>query len=118
MEKDVLNHVNMKEEIQLLNIERCIICQKEKTYRLTSAAGGREKIIKAAEVHKDDVSDRLCSPGLDKDFLYHVDDDCYERYTMAKSLKSVKRKNENENIQKNADENKEEEMEADRKKTR
>ena len=62
--------------------------------------------------------DRRHSRGLDKDFLYHVDNECYRRYTMTKSLKSVKRKNENENIQNNADENKEETTEFDRKRTR
>ena len=39
------------------------------TSRLTSTNGEREKIIKAVEVLKDDVFDRLHSPDLDKDFL-------------------------------------------------
>ena len=68
MEKDFLYLANKEEENQDFNIERCIICQKEKACRLTSTAGGREKIIKAAEFHKDDVFDRLHSQGLDKDF--------------------------------------------------
>ena len=118
MEKDFLHLANIEEENQHLNIERCIICQKEKTCRLTSTAGGREKIIKAAEFCKNDAFDHLHSRGLDKDFPYHVDNECYKGYTMTKSLKSVKRKNENENIQNNADENKEETMELDRKRTR
>ena len=118
MEKDFLHLANIEEENQHLNIERCIICQKEKTCRLTSTAGGREKIIKAAEFRKNDAFDHLHSRGLDKDFPYHVDNECYKGYTMTKSLKSVKRKNENENIQNNADENKEETMELDRKRTR
>ena len=118
MEKDFLHLANIEEENQHLNTERCIIYQKEKTCRLTPTAGGREKIIKAAEFRKDDVFDRLHSRGLDKDFLYHVDNECYKRYTMKKSLKSVKRKIENENIQNNADENKEGTMELDGKRTR
>ena len=118
MEKDFLHLANIEEENQHLNIECCIICQTEKTCRLTSTDGGRKKIIKAAEFRKDDVFDRLHSRGLDKDFLYHVDNEFYKRYIMTKSLKSVKQKNENENIQNNADENKEETMELDRKRAR
>ena len=67
-----------------------------------------EKIIKTPEVHKDCVFDRLHSLGLNKDFLYNVNNECYKGYTMINSLKNEKRKNENENIQESADENKEE----------
>ena len=67
-----------------------------------------EKIIKTPEVHKDYVFDRLHSLGLNKDFLYNVNNECYKGYTMINSLKNEKRKNENENIQESADENKEE----------
>ena len=89
MEKDFLHFANIEEENQHINTERYIICQKEKTCRLTSTAGGREKTIKAAEFRKD-VFDRLHSRGLDEGFLYHVDNECCQRYTMTKSLKTKK----------------------------
>ena len=54
------------------------------------STGGREKIIKTTEVCKDDVFDHLRSPDLDKDFLYHTDNECSKCYTMLKSCKSVK----------------------------
>lgn len=69
MEKDSLHLGCTDQGNQHFNTERCIICQKGKTCRLTSTNGEREKIIKAVEVRKDDVFDRLHSPDLDKDFL-------------------------------------------------
>ena len=109
---------NIEEENRHFNIERCIIYQHKKKGRLTSTAGGREKIIKAAEVRKDDVLDRMNYSSLDKDFQHQVDNDYYKRYTMTKSLKNVKRKNVNENIQTNTDKKKEETMEPERKRAR
>ena len=69
MEKDSLHLGCTDQGNQGFNTERCIICQKGKTCRLTSTTAEREKILKAVEVRKDDVFDRLLSPDLDKDFL-------------------------------------------------
>ena len=71
---------------------QCNPMQKEKSCKLTSTPAGRLNVINAANIRKDSVLSRLDSPLLEKDFIYHVDNECYKRYTMKKSLDVIKKK--------------------------
>ena len=63
---------------------KCIICQKSKQCSVTSRANGRTQIIEAASIRKDKVLERL--NGIEQNFVYHMDNECYKRYVMKKTL--------------------------------
>ena len=71
-------------EITPFQESKCIICQNSKRYSVTSAANGRTKIIEAASIRKDIVLERL--NGIEQNFVYHMDNECYKRYVMKKTL--------------------------------
>ena len=67
----------------------CIICQKKNTKGLTSTANGRSK-MEAARIREDEVWDRLQSPNIAEEFLYHMDNKCYKMYVLKKTLENIK----------------------------
>ena len=71
-------------------VEKCIICQTTTTYPTTSNANGRKRICEAADIRKDTVTKRLKLLGDHREhFVYHMTNDCYKKYTMAKTLKMI-----------------------------
>ena len=87
----------MDESLEIKNDEAdkfdrryCIICQKKNTKVLISTANGRSKIMEAAKIREDEVWDRLQSPSIAEDFLYHMDNKCYKSYVLKKTLDNIK----------------------------
>ena len=71
-------------EITPFQSSKSIICQNSKRYSVTSTTNGRTKIIEAASIRKDIVLERL--NGAEQNFVYHMDNECYKRYVMTKTL--------------------------------
>ena len=72
---------------------KCIICQKSNDSKTTSTPDGRIKILRAAEIRKDIVYERL--KLIEENFHYHVDNKCYKSYTMKKTLDGIEKMNKN-----------------------
>ena len=70
-------------EITPFQASKCIICQKSKQCSVSSTTNGRTKIIEAAYIRKDIVLERL--NGIEQNFFYYMDNECYERYIMKKT---------------------------------
>ena len=115
MEKYFVHLANIPDDNESFNIELCIICQKEKSCKLTSTPARRVNVINAANIRKYSVLSRLNSLLLEKDFIYHVDNECYKRYTMKKTLDVIKKGNANENTNDNEGEKEDELIEPDKK---
>ena len=84
----------MDEYLQIKNDEAgnfdrryCIICQKKNIKGLMSTANGRSKIMEAAQIL---ACDRLQSPSIAEDFLYHMGNKCYKSYVLKKILDNIK----------------------------
>lgn len=67
---------------------RCIICQDGKLTKLTSTSNGRKRIKDVATIRKDVVTKRL-RLIQDDDFVYHMTNDCYKKYTMQKTVDKI-----------------------------
>ena len=93
------------------NPELCIICQISTNEKVVSSENGRRKVLDAAVIRKDEVFDRL--QKTDSPFCYHVTNECYKRYTLKKSLQTIRDKADS-----TADDTIEEEDEPLHKKTR
>lgn len=74
---------------------KCIICQESKDLKTTSTPDGRIKILRAAEIRKDIVYERL--KLIEENFHYHVDNRCYKSYTMKKTLDKLEKTIKNNN---------------------
>jgi hypothetical protein len=68
-----------------VNKTQCIICQKNTEQKPTSSMQGRKRMIEAAAIRNDLVTKRIKLLNEDN-FVYHVTNDCYKRYTLRKSL--------------------------------
>jgi hypothetical protein len=62
----------------------CIICQSTEQ-NLSSTENGRKRVVEAATIRKDHVSERLKLVDNDN-FVYHVTNECYKGYTLQKTL--------------------------------
>ena len=71
-------------EITPFQASKCIICQKSKRCSVTSTTNARTKIIEAASIRKDIILERF--NGIEQNFVYHMDNKCYKRYVMKKTL--------------------------------
>ena len=87
----------MDESLEIKNDEAdkfdrryCIICPNKNIKGLISTANGRSKIMEAAQIREDEVWDRLQSPSIAEDFLYHMDNKCYKSYVLKKTLDNIK----------------------------
>ena len=72
-----------------VDLERCIVCQDEEPGKLTTTINGRKKIKDAAAIRNDVVTKRLTLIHDDFDFMYHMTNNCYKRYTMQKTLNKI-----------------------------
>ena len=66
--------------ISTLDINKCIICQKSQTAKVTSTKNGRIKRIEAAHIKNDIVLRRLQDPTVN--FKYDMTNACYKSYKM------------------------------------
>ena len=46
--------------------------------------------MEAAQIREDEVWDRLQSPSIAEDFLYHMDNKCYKSCVLKKALDNIK----------------------------
>lgn len=77
------------------DIAKCIICQNQQPCQnLTTTSEGRQTIIAAAEIRKDNVLERITSIGHNVEFIYHCSNECYKSYTLKKTLLKKQRENE------------------------
>ena len=72
-----------------VDLERCIVCQDEEPGKLTTTINGRKRIKDAAAIRNDVVTKRLRLIHDDFDFMYHMTNNCYKRYTMQKTLNKI-----------------------------
>ena len=63
----------------------CIICQSFSSSRTTSTQQGRKRIREVADSLQDVVCKRLKVID-DDDFVYHMNNECYKKYTHKKNL--------------------------------
>ena len=77
--------------MRLINLtEDTVLFFKKNIKGLISTANGRSKIMEAAQIREDEVWDRLQSPSIAEDFLYHMDNKCYKSYVLKKTLDNIK----------------------------
>ena len=76
-------------DISVFDNNKCIICQKSQTAKLTSSENGRVKVIEAANIRNDIVLRRLQDPAREGNFQYHMTNACYKSYTMKKTLDAI-----------------------------
>ena len=69
-----------------LDIKLCIICHKFSSSTAVSIENGRKKIIEAASIREDEVLWRLTSLAIDQHFYYHMDNQCYKKYCLKKTV--------------------------------
>lgn len=68
---------------------KCIICQTVSPVAITSTENGRKRILEAASVRDDVITKRLKTVG-DREFVYHMNNECYKKYTLKKTLDKIK----------------------------
>lgn len=89
--------LSLRRGIQKYNETLCIICQKpNKNYVPTSKDNGCERIRWAAHERKDVVFERLNSVPEEKQFIYHMTNECYRNYTMKEKVERAAKKLKNE----------------------
>ena len=69
-----------------LDIKLCIICHKFSSSTAVSIENGRKKIIEAASIREDELLWRLTSLAIDQHFCYHMDNQCYKKYCLKKTV--------------------------------
>lgn len=74
----------------LVNLSKCIVCQKQSAVKVTSTDIGRKRLQDASVVRDDEVTKRIRSLPPDAAFVYHSDNKCYKTYTMEKTLASLR----------------------------
>ena len=74
----------------VVDIARCIICQKDSCEPLRSSDHDRKRVREASDIRSDVVLKRLKLITSDSEFSYHVTNDCYKKYTMNKTLERIK----------------------------
>ena len=84
----MLQGVKLKRIHTTFTKENCIICLK--SGEVKSTENGRQCIINAAAIRKDDVLDRINSLDDKNDFVYHMSNQCYKTYTLKKTLNKVR----------------------------
>ncbi len=71
--------------------EKCIVCQEELVIQATSSSNGMTRIREAAEIRQDSVSERLKLLDQDASFSYHVNNECYKKYTNKATLERIEK---------------------------
>ena len=91
------SYIKMDESMEIKSIFRdfdiryCIICQKKDSKWLASTANGRSKLIETTYIRKYEVWNRLESTCVKELFVYHVDNQTYEKYLLKKRLLKILR---------------------------
>ena len=73
------------------DITKCIICQKSTGEKTSSTTNGRKRICEYSEIHNDLVLKRIKLMN-GEDFVYHMTNDCYRRYTLPAAISTKKKK--------------------------
>ena len=68
----------------------CIIRQKSSSSTVVSTENGRKKIIEGAATRQDEVLLRLKSLAIDQHFCYHMDNQCWKKDTLKKTIDKIK----------------------------
>ena len=68
---------------------QCVICQKSSTQKLSSTSNGCKSIREASVIRNDSVATRLQQMPVEKNFFYHISNDCYKKYTNATLLRRI-----------------------------
>ena len=71
------------------DLNLCVICQQRSKDDPVSEAKGRQQIMAAAEIRRDDVWRRLNSEVIDSVFKYHTNNKCYKAYTHKRRLSTI-----------------------------
>ena len=75
--------------ISALDINKCVICQKLQTTKLTSTKNGRIKVTEAVHIRNDNVLRRLKDPTVEENVKYHMTNACYKSSRMKKALEGI-----------------------------
>ena len=78
-----------KDDSSDVDIDKCIICQRNTDQALTSNEQGRKRILDASGIRDDTVTKRLKSLDSDESF---VSNECYKKYTLKKTLEKLAQK--------------------------
>lgn len=81
-----------KDDSSDVDIDKCIICQRNTDQALTSNEQGRKRILDASGIRDDTVTKRLKSLDSDESFAYHMSNECYKKYTLKKTLEKLAQK--------------------------
>ena len=71
-----------------IDMNKCIICQQTTDEQVSTTERGRKRVSEAAEIRNDIVCKRLKHADGEQ-FVYHVNNICYKRYTLKKSLDAL-----------------------------
>ena len=71
------------------DIRCCIISQKKDSQGLASTVNGRSKLMEAARIREDEVWNLLQSTCAEEPFVHHVDNQCYKKYVLKKTLENI-----------------------------
>ena len=78
-------------DVSALDINKCIICQKSQTAKLTSTENGRIIVIEAAHIRNEILLRSLQDRQVEENFKYRMANACYMSYTMKKTLDAIMR---------------------------
>ena len=81
---------NANNEDESYQADKCIICQESRSCSVTTAEQGRRKVLEAAAVRRDIVNESL--QLVEENFVYHVSNECYKKYTLKKSLEAIRKR--------------------------
>ena len=91
------NLTSLLSKQKLVNLNLCIICQEQgKGDDLSSTTTGRQNVMNAAEIRKDEVWEHLRSYSVDSEFKYHMNNKCYKSYTHKNKLSKITAETEKE----------------------
>ena len=74
-----------------VDLSKCIICQKTTEEKTASTENGRKSMRNAADLRRDEVYNRLQCLKEEDVFVYHVNNVCYKKYTLKKTLDTLSR---------------------------
>ena len=85
LKKQKVSHIDDEE----FDIQKCILCQDTAKVKPISTENGRACVWYAAEIRQGTILKRLTSLIEGTNFCYHVNNKCYKRYTLQKTLGNI-----------------------------
>ena len=70
---------------------KCVICQQPTRGKLISTPNGCKRIREVSDIRNDSVTKRIKLMPAERDFLYHVSNECYKNYTNANLLRRIQK---------------------------